>query len=122
MTMVNPNEEELGLLIGQRLGPKIAALRQGLGMTQAQFAERLHIEPESVSRIERGVSLPSIKRLALIANVLNTGLVELLGETLPVLTVQCRLMESHLQGLTGHDREMLMGLVETLSQRLRLAR
>jgi DNA-binding XRE family transcriptional regulator len=49
--------------LGKFLGQQIAAHRTALNLTQNQLAERLGVEPETVSRFERGSSLPSLKRL-----------------------------------------------------------
>lgn len=39
------------------LGEYIAEHRRALGLTQRQFAERLHVSDRAVSKWERGVSL-----------------------------------------------------------------
>lgn len=39
---------------------EILAIRKGLGLTQAEFAKRLKVDPRTVSRLERGESKPSL--------------------------------------------------------------
>lgn len=53
------HDDDLGKLLGQQ----IAAHRRALNLTQLQLAELLGVEPETISRFERGTSLPSLKRL-----------------------------------------------------------
>lgn len=66
--------------LGKRLGGYIAARRKALGLTQDFVAQRLAVEIETVSRIERGVSVPSLRTLLAIARELSTSVQELLGE------------------------------------------
>lgn len=53
------------------IGIQIAKLRKNRGITQAELAELINVSIETVSRLERGVSLPSLKTLETIANALN---------------------------------------------------
>ncbi len=70
--------------IQELLGKRIAAFRKAAGMTQVQLADRLSVANETVSRMERGTTTPSIKTLARIAEVLKVPLREFFnseGET-----------------------------------------
>lgn len=49
-------------------------------MTQSQLAEELGVETLTVSRIETGMQLPSLERLADFSNVLQTSLRALLSD------------------------------------------
>lgn len=64
----------------QRLGRNIAKRRKQIGWTQANLAERMKMEPESISRFERGATLPSLATLELLAGELNVTVAELLAE------------------------------------------
>ncbi|MEY4592746.1 MAG: hypothetical protein RIR18_1641 [Pseudomonadota bacterium] len=68
------------LTLSDRLSKNIQEQRKILGMTQACLAEKLGIEPESVSRFERGVNLPSLATLEKIARILETTNAGLLSE------------------------------------------
>lgn len=48
-----------------------------MGFTQAQLAERVGVEPESISRIETGARMPSLDLIALVAAALEVDLYEL---------------------------------------------
>lgn len=72
-------EEQLGKELAKQLGVRIALRRRERGWTQAEFAEKLQVETETVSRFERGHAMPSLKRLAFAAHVLDVSLTDLIG-------------------------------------------
>lgn len=59
------------------LGSQIARIRKERDITQAKLAEMIDVTIETISRLERGVSIPSLKTLETISNVLNVSLREL---------------------------------------------
>jgi len=61
----------------RKLGRRIAQQRQLAGLTQAQLAEKIGIEPETLSRLETGVAMPSLARVEEVAEVLGIELREL---------------------------------------------
>jgi transcriptional regulator with XRE-family HTH domain len=63
-----------------RLSSNMTARRRALGLTQAQVAERLNIDTETVSRFERGKHLPSLATLERLSGLLLTTVGELLAE------------------------------------------
>lgn len=60
--------------IEKRLGAKVSEVRRSQKLTQAQLAEKIDVSVETVSRLERGVSVPSLKTIEHIAVSLNTPL------------------------------------------------
>jgi len=60
--------------IESRIGHRIRELRLVAGMSQAELAERLEppVEPESVSRYERGARVPSLPQIEKLAGALGT--------------------------------------------------
>ncbi len=60
--------------IEKRLGAKISEIRLSQKLTQAELAEKINVSVETVSRLERGVSVPSLKTIENIAVSLNTTL------------------------------------------------
>lgn len=56
------------------IGKRIAALRKEKGFTQAQLAESIDVVLETISRLERGVSIPSISTLEDMAEALGIPL------------------------------------------------
>ncbi len=57
----------------KNMGIKIAEKRKDLGMTQTEFADRLHVTRQSVSRWEQGSVLPDIEKIGEIAEILGVS-------------------------------------------------
>ena len=66
--------------LAKRLGKNIASQRKSLGMTQSGLAESISLEPESISRFERGATLPSLTTLLQVSATLKTTVADLLSE------------------------------------------
>ncbi|MBR5868601.1 MAG: helix-turn-helix domain-containing protein [Clostridia bacterium] len=64
------------------LSENIRNLRAARGMTQAQLADRLHVVRQTVSKWEKGLSVPDADLLSRLAEALDTTVSVLLGETL----------------------------------------
>jgi transcriptional regulator with XRE-family HTH domain len=62
----------------RRLGMKIKQTREERGMTQAEVADKVGIHPMYVSRIERGVQVPSLSLLDKLARALKVEIKDLL--------------------------------------------
>lgn len=50
------------------IGQRVRDARQEAGLTQEEFADRIHRTPESISKLERGVTLPDITTILEIAS------------------------------------------------------
>ena len=61
------------------VGPRIREHREKAGLTQAQLAETVFATRQTVGNWERGVTLPDIHSLQLLADVFGTTVDELLG-------------------------------------------
>lgn len=55
------------------LGSKIARKRKDLGMTQTEFAEKMSVTRQTVSRWEAGTVMPDIEKIADIAELLGVS-------------------------------------------------
>ena len=62
------------------LHDNIKRLRQQKGMTQELLAERLHIVRQTVSKWEKGLSVPDSEMLVRLSEVFEVSVSELLGE------------------------------------------
>lgn len=60
--------------IERLIGKQIAKMRKERSLTQAQLAELVDVAFETISRLERGVSIPSLKTLENISRALNISL------------------------------------------------
>jgi len=61
----------------ERLGQKIGRQRRAVGLSQAQLAEKVDVQPETISRIETGKKGASVGLLAQISDVLELDLHEM---------------------------------------------
>lgn len=67
----------MGSVVEKHLGARVVAHRQTAGLTQEELAERADVVRETISRLERGVTVPSLNTLAVIAKALNVELHDL---------------------------------------------
>lgn len=94
------NEDALAV----RLSRNIAGRRRELDLTQAQLAERLGVDTETLSRFERGKHLPSLATLERLAAQLQTTVAVLLEEATPQANDDALAMTAWLMRLDEDDR------------------
>lgn len=63
--------------LSERLGHRIARQRRAAGLTQAELAEKVGVQPETISRLETGRRRVSMEMLTLISESLSLELHEL---------------------------------------------
>lgn len=63
--------------VEKALGKRVAELRKAAKLTQAKLAEKVGVGVETISRLERGASIPPLDRLDKIARVLRVGMHDL---------------------------------------------
>lgn len=107
--------------LAKQIGRCIAKRRQAANLTQYQVAESLGIGYEAVSRMERGVSIPTVVRLAELADVFNCGIQELIIESSTRVEDQSEQIRSMLIQLNDEDRKMILETVEKLFVRFKSA-
>lgn len=100
------------------VGKAIARHRLACNLTQEDVAERLGIGNEAVSRMERGLVMPTIARLVELAQLFQCEAADLLTEVSTRPTDQAQYLERLLARLESTDRAMVVGMVETLAARL----
>lgn len=66
------------------LNENIKALRKAKGLSQEELASKLNVVRQTVSKWEKGLSVPDAGMLIQIAEALNTTVNVLLGENTPV--------------------------------------
>ena len=54
-----------------QIGNKIKEIRKKRGLTQAELAEKINVDPKYISRLETGNSTPSIPTIAKISETLD---------------------------------------------------
>lgn len=86
----------------KNLGIKMAEKRKSLGMTQIEFAERMHVTRQTVSRWEAGTAMPDIDKIGEIADILGVSCDYLLkDEVTDDASAQTRGVGKLLKNLTG---------------------
>lgn len=63
------------------LSENIAALRKARGMSQQALAEQLFVTRQTISKWEKGLSVPDAEALIRLADALDTTVQSLLGQT-----------------------------------------
>ncbi len=85
-----------------KLGIKIAEKRKLLGMTQIEFAEKMHVTRQTVSRWEAGTAMPDIDKISEIADILSVSCDYLLkDEAVETAAPQTKGIGKLLKSLTG---------------------
>ncbi len=65
------------------IGISIAKIREDRELTQAQLAEMIDTTVETISRLERGISIPSLKTIEKISKALHVHIKDLLDFDYP---------------------------------------
>ncbi|MFM0619416.1 helix-turn-helix transcriptional regulator [Paraburkholderia nemoris] len=100
------------------IGRAIAKHRVASGFTQEQVAEALGIGNEAVSRMERGLVMPTVARLVELADLFECNAADLLTEASSRTSDQAKHVTQLLAKLGGNDRAMVVEIVERLAGRL----
>lgn len=106
-------------LDAKSLGAAIAALRVGEGLSQEDVAERLKVGQEAISRIERGVVVPSLQRLLELAEVFGCSIDQFILPTSARPADQATWLNRQLVDLSPADREFVVQIIEALCRRLK---
>lgn len=86
-------------------------------LTQDDLAGLIEVDAETVSRFERGVSLPSLERLWVIADMLDTGVGELLADASSLPSDKAQRLIGIMNGLAVSDQQLLMDFALLLQKR-----
>lgn len=101
----------------RRLGAAIAERRKLGKLTQDDLAGMVEVDAETVSRFERGISMPSLERLWVIADALDVGVSDLLAATSTLPNDQARRLATIMEGLTAADQRLLIEFAQLLQRR-----
>ena len=98
--------------LASAVGAAIAQERIRADLTQDQVAEALGIGPEAISRIERGVVLPSIARLVDFAELFSCPVERFVKRGSDLATDHASLIQELIGPLKKGDRQFVVDLVE----------
>jgi len=96
--------------LAREVGAIIAIRRKARGLTQAQLAEQMEIEKETVSRIETGHIAPTLARLAQISKLLDCDISDLLKIGTPDVGEHALALISRMENLSESQQTLLMDL------------
>ncbi|MEZ6939836.1 MULTISPECIES: helix-turn-helix domain-containing protein [Aeromonas] len=103
--------------LAKNVGKAIGRQRSQAGLTQEQVAEHLNIGMEAVSRMERGIVVPTVVRLAELAQLFGCELADFLRETSNRPTEQGIVLSQQLAQLDDADRTLLLETINRLVMR-----
>ena len=113
-----------------KVGRQIADLRKVKGLTQSQLGERLNISFQSVSKWERGETLPDVGILLDLAKVLETTVDHILngGQRMMEYTRRVSVAQIregiecfvHIGELLGKDNLFYIGAMEGIDQKMNM--
>lgn len=104
--------------LSKAIGKAIANRRTIASLTQEQVAEKLGIGQEAISRMERGVAIPTVARLAELADVYKCNLDQLLTEASDREDDQAKAILAIVGRLSNADRLLLIEWLKVFANRL----
>ncbi len=105
--------------LSKQVGLTIAKYRQQSGLTQNEVAEKLNIGYEAVSRMERGIVMPTVERLVELAEIFDCEAADLLTQSSNRIEDQSAQIKSLLSDLGEQDRLLLLDIITKLVDRLK---
>jgi transcriptional regulator with XRE-family HTH domain len=103
------------------IGRTLLARRTSIGLTQQQVAERVGIQPESVSRIENGQIAPTLLRLRQFSALYGCSITSLISEASEHPTDLALRIARELGELGEIDRQFVASQTVALAWHLRSA-
>ncbi len=94
------------------IGNNIAEQRKKLGLSQKELASQLEIAQDSLSRIERGVSTPTIKRLEQIAKCLGCSVALLVIDASSKSPEKALSIAKQLENLSANQQELAWNIIK----------
>ena len=104
--------------IEERLGKAIAAQRIARGLSQAQLAEEMGVDKDTVSRFERGAVLAPMQRLIQLADIFEMPLEDLIRGASANVADAAPDIARMLAKLDDDGRRFVRHIVEELCERL----
>jgi transcriptional regulator with XRE-family HTH domain len=105
--------------IAKNVAESIKLCRERTGLSQEEVGERLEIGAEAVSRIERGISIPTLIRLVELADIFKCPIEDLLNGGSTLALDQAGYIAKLITALPTDDRAMVVDVVEKICERLK---
>ena len=104
----------------KRLGGALRAARLARQLTQDDSASLVETDPETISRFERGATLPSLVRLLSLADALGVTTASLLGGASPRPFDEWDELGRDFHHLSHADRKLAAALMRTVVEMRRV--
>ncbi|ONK21710.1 hypothetical protein BLX87_20780 [Bacillus sp. VT-16-64] len=95
------------------VGKRIKSLREQANMSGRLLAEKTNLDPSQISKIEKGVSKPSLDALERICKVLNISLSEFFSDSANEQTAEYKEFIETMNALTPMQRKLLSQFIQT---------
>ncbi|MCS4296078.1 transcriptional regulator with XRE-family HTH domain [Comamonas sp. BIGb0152] len=105
--------------ITKRVGNRIAELRQSRKWSQAELANCLQVESETINRLESGTSTASLQTLESLAAALQVRISDLIVEPSVAPDHQAMQISAWLSELEPVDHALVTGVIQQLCERMR---
>ncbi|HDH12893.1 MAG TPA: XRE family transcriptional regulator [Nitrospirae bacterium] len=109
--------------VEKQIGIQIARIRKEHEITQEQLAELVDVAPETISRIERGTSIPSLKTLEKISAALHISLKDLFDfkyrqKPLPAIEKESMKLLTFLKAKKADDIKMSHRILKSIFEQI----
>lgn len=95
------------------IGKRIKNLREQANMSGRLLAEKTNLDPSQISKIEKGVSKPSLDALERICKVLNISLSEFFSDDSNENSAEYQEFIETMNALTPKQRKLLSKFIQT---------
>ena len=106
----------------KEVGQALLRERRQAGLSQQQVAEKMGIEPETVSRIENGVIAPTLARLRQFSTVYGCSLEAIVGQASDQLPDVAKRLAEELEGLPDADRVFVVEQAISAARHIKASR
>lgn len=98
------------------IGLRLKTIRENMGISGRSLALRVDVVPSQISKIENGVTNPSLDLLQRICEALNITLGDFFAEETAELEPEFRRLLETAKKLTPEQRQYLQKLLETMQK------
>jgi len=102
--------------LAEAIGRAIARRRVEAGYTQEEVAEKLNLGRGAVARVEQGIAIPNVIRLAELAELFRCRIDELLIEGSTRLDDQAAAIARQLAPLEADERQLLIEWMQSFAK------
>mgnify|MGYP000006502979 FL=1 len=100
----------------RQLAENIAVKRKEMGLTQAQIAERIAVEKETISRMESGKVAITLDRVEQFAKIFHCAAIDLLRDSSEDFLLQAESIADLIRPLSQKERELVIKFISETVQ------